>query len=108
LEERALGRDRLPAREEVLGADEDDGRVFETDGELEGFERVLLDGVDKLLPVERPEPTKVGDDGVPMTPPFADRLDLSGSIRLLPIFVVPLFLITMLRLPEYPIGIVDA
>ena len=47
-----LGRDRLPAREEALGADEDDGRVFETDGELEGFERVLLDGVDKLLPIE--------------------------------------------------------
>ena len=52
LEERALGRDRLLVREEGLGADENDGRVVEIDAELDGVVRALLDGVNKLLPVE--------------------------------------------------------
>ena len=75
LEERARGRDRLPLREEALGADEDDGRVVETDGELDGVVRALLDGVDKLLPVERPGPTRVGDGGMAVTIPLTGRVD---------------------------------
>jgi len=68
---------------------------------------VLVTGADGWPAGLLPEVKAVCVDGAAMTIPLEVGVDLAGCIRLLPILVESLLLITIPWLPEYPDGSVD-
>ena len=82
----------------------EDGREVEEDDERPEAAPLVADDP---LPPPAPEVTTVCDGRAEITILLTDVPDSTGCIRLLPIFVVSLLLITIPRLPEYPDGVVE-
>lgn len=104
LEDRELERARELLPEDILDVDAGRDRELPEEGDRVEDERVLFAGAEDRL---APDVTAVVEDGPTITIPLEVGAVLSGCMRLLPILLELLLLITIPWLPEYPDGIVD-
>ncbi len=90
-----LERDRPLLLEDTLDVDPWDGREVDEDDDRSEAEPREFTGADGPFPVPGPEVTMVCAGRAEMAIRSEDRSDSTGCIRLLPIFVVSLLLITI-------------
>lgn len=103
-EDLELGRARELLPEDLPDVEAGRDRELPEEGDRVEDERVLFAGAEGRL---APDVTAVVEDGPAITIPLEVGAVLSGCMRLLPILLELLLLITIPWLPEYPDGIVD-